>query len=149
MHGCRLANIIAGGLVIGLVLLAPAHASAQALRSAKGTAAPAPVRPPVSQPHNSMARDTTPFNCEQYRHHPHPGMAGFCQGIETMTLQNEARRQGRPAPSATVIPLPGLGSGEAKTLGYACVGGQAFRRLTNAWEQVSAADGGWQRCRGG
>ncbi len=53
-----------------------------------------------------MARDTTPFNCEQYRGHPHPGMVGFCQGIENMTLQDEARRQGRPAPSSSVIQCP-------------------------------------------
>ncbi|MCM5639878.1 hypothetical protein, partial [Xanthomonas hortorum] len=104
---------------------------------------------PTQQPYNSMARDTTPFNCDQYRTHPHPGMARYCQGIENMTLRNEAHRQGRPAPSDSIIALPGLGTAEAKQLGYACVGGQAMKRLRNGWEQVSAAAGGWQRCQGG
>lgn len=134
--------------IVITALLFNTAAHAQAVRSAHGTQQ-RPYIPPARQPHNSMARDTTPFNCEQYRHHPHPGMAGYCQGIENMTLHNEARRQGRPAPSASIIELPPLGSEPAKTLGYACIGGQAFKRLDNGWEQVSAAAGGWQRCRGG
>jgi len=111
---------------------------------------PTPAKPAYrpAQPYNSMARDTTPFNCDQYRGHPHPGMVGFCEGIEHMTLQNEARRQGRPGASKSVVALPALGSPEASQLGYACVGGQAFKRLANGWEQVSAAEGGWQRCKG-
>ncbi|RJS02520.1 hypothetical protein XnspCFBP7698_16455 [Xanthomonas sp. CFBP 7698] len=96
-----------------------------------------------------MARDTTPFNCEQYRAHLHPGMVHYCQSVENMMLRNEAQRQGRPAPSDSDIALPGLGTAEAKQLGYAYVGGQAMRRLRNGWEQVSAAAGGWQRCLGG
>ncbi|WP_305806479.1 hypothetical protein [Stenotrophomonas sp. YIM B06876] len=130
------------------LLLCTAAAPAQTVRSAVGVQPRKHIRPP-RQPHNSMARDTTPFNCEQYRGHPPPGMAGYCQGIENITLRNEARRQGRPAPSDSIIHLPPLGSDHAKTLGYACVGGQAFKRLKNGWEQVSAAEGGWQRCQGG
>ena len=129
-------------------LLCTTVAHAQTVRSAHGIQQRT-YSPPVRQPHNSMARDTTPFNCEQYRRHPHPGMASYCQGIENMALHNEARRQGRPAPSASIIELPPLGSEPAKTLGYACIGGQAFKRLDNGWEQVSADAGGWQRCRGG
>ncbi|MGV8959713.1 MAG: hypothetical protein ACOH1V_04935 [Stenotrophomonas sp.] len=125
-----------------------AAAPAQTVRSAVGVQQRKHI-PPPRQPHNAMARDTTPFNCEQYRNHPHPGMFGYCQGMENMTLRNEARRQGRPAPSDSIIRLPPLGSEQAKTLGYACVGGQAFKRLSNGWEQVSAAEGGWQRCQGG
>lgn len=94
-----------------------------------------------------MARETTPLNCEQYRAHPYRGMERYCQGIEDMTLRNEARSQGRPAPSDSIIALPGLGTAEAKQLGYACVGGQAMKRLRNGWGQVSAAAGRWQRCR--
>src|SRR5690606_18605214 len=45
--------------------------------------------------------------------------------------------------------LPAMGSNEARDLGYACIGGQAMRRLANGWEQVMARGGGWQRCRGG
>ncbi|WOB51308.1 hypothetical protein NYR97_08050 [Xanthomonas hydrangeae] len=122
--------------------------SAQSMRSATGKATSKYI-PPTQQPYNSMARDTTPFNCDQYRAHPHPGMVRYCQGIENMTLRNEARSQGRPAPSDSIIALPGLGTAEAKQLGYACVGGQAMRRLRNGWERVSAAAGGWQRCQGG
>lgn len=130
------------------LLVCPHGAAAQSMRSATGKATHTYI-PPVRQPHNSMARDTTPFNCEQYRTHPHPGMVRYCQGIENMTLRNEAQRQGRPAPSDSIIALPGLGTAEAKQLGYACVGGQAMKRLRNGWEQVSAAAGGWQRCQGG
>lgn len=133
-------------VITGMLCSTTVHA--QTVRSAVGTQQRQYI-PPPRQPYNSMARDTTPFNCEQYRHHPHPGMAGYCQSIENMTLQSEARRQGRPAPSSSIIELPPLGSEPAKALGYACVGGQAFKRLSNGWEQVSAAAGGWQRCRGG
>jgi len=69
--------------------------------------------------------------------------------MEVMSLQSEARRQGRPVPSAGVLSLPGLGTPEARELGVACVNGQALRKLQNGWEQVMAAGGGWQRCRGG
>ncbi len=112
---------------------------------------PMPAKPAYrpAQPYDSMAKDTTPFNCEHYRSHPHPGMVGYCEGVEHMTLRNEARRQGRPGASKSVVTLPALGSPEASQLGYACVGGQAFKRLANGWEQVSAAEGGWQRCKGG
>lgn len=55
---------------------------AQTVRSATGVQQRTYI-PPTRQPHNSMARDTTPFNCEQYRSHPHPGMVGYCQYVET------------------------------------------------------------------
>ncbi len=130
-----------------LLMMVAASASAQ-VRTARGNGTPAP--PPASKAaYNSMSKDTTPFNCEQYRRHPHPSMVGFCQSIETMTLQNEAQRAGRPGPSSSVVALPALGSPESAQLGYACIGGQAFRRLSNGWEQVHSPDGGWQRCRGG
>ncbi|WP_115042890.1 hypothetical protein [Xanthomonas arboricola] len=122
--------------------------AAQSMRLAAGKANSKYI-PPTRQPYNSMARDTTPFNCEQYRAHPHPGIVLHCQGIENMTLRNEARSQGRPASSNSIIALPGLGTEEAKRLGYACVAGQAMKRLRNGWEQMSAAAGGWQRCQGG
>lgn len=93
----------------------------------------------------AIAQISVPFNCDQYRGHPHPGMIGFCQGMETMTIQNEARAQGRPAPSQTVIKLPAMGTAAAKDLGYACIGGTAMRRLSNGWEQV-VSGAGWQRC---
>lgn len=64
-----------------------------------------------------------------------------------MTLRSEAKRQGRPAPSDSIVALPGLGTAEAKQLGYARVGEQAMKGLRNGWEQASAAAGGWQRCR--
>ena len=118
------------------------------VRTARGNGEPR-VGPGPRAAYNSTAKDTTPLNCERYRSHPHPGMVGYCQGIENMLLRDEARRAGRPAPSDSIIDLPGLGSSEAKALGYACVGGQAFKRLSNGWEQVHALDGGWQRCRGG
>lgn len=124
-------------------------ASAQTIKAHVAPSAPAKpaYRPP--QPYNSAAKDTTPFNCEQWRRHPHPGMVGFCESIEYMVLSSEAQRQGRPAASRSVVTLPAMGSAEAKELGYACIGGQAFRRIPNGWEQVSARDGGWQRCTGG
>lgn len=125
-----------------------ADAAAQTMRATQPKPAPR-VNYQRQQPYNSMAKDTTPFNCEQYRYHPHPGMQGFCRDIENMTLQGEARMQGRPAPSTTVISLPPTGSAEAKQLGYACIGGQAMRRLANGWEQVMSRAGGWQRCTGG
>ncbi|MEQ7703956.1 hypothetical protein ABQF15_17100 [Xanthomonas campestris] len=73
-----------------------------------------------------MARDTTPFNCEQHCVHPRLGLVCYCQGIENMT---EALRQGRPAPSDFIIALPGLGTADAKQLSYACVSKQAMKLL--------------------
>lgn len=118
------------------------------VRTAKGAGVPRVGAGP--QPaYNSMSKSTTPLACDQYRSHPHPAMVSYCESIENMVLQSEAHNAGRPAPSESVVSLPALGSPEAKTLGYACVGGQAFKRLSNGWEQVHARAGGWQRCRGG
>ncbi|MDR6840697.1 hypothetical protein [Pseudoxanthomonas sacheonensis] len=108
----------------------------------KASSPPARVK---AAPYNSASKDTTPLDCEKYRAHPHPGMIGFCQGMETSLLQNEARRQGRPTPSQSVIRLPTMGTPAAKELGYACIGGSAMRKLPNGWEQV-ATTAGWQRC---
>lgn len=151
-QGICMERIIAAGcaallVVIGMTLV-PSSGRAQTVRSAMGRAQTTYI-PPARQPYDAMAKDTTPFNCEHYRNHPYPGMAAYCQSMENMTLQNEARRQGRPAPSTSIIRLPGLGTPEARQLGYACVGGQAFKRLSNGWEQLSAEEGGWQRCQGG
>ncbi|MEB1609626.1 hypothetical protein VDQ74_06925 [Xanthomonas campestris pv. campestris] len=148
MDRITIARRVALALTTLCVLACGQGVSAQSMRSATGKATSKYI-PPARQPYNSMARDTTPFNCEQYRAHPHPGMVRYCQSIENMTLRNEAHRQGRPAPSDSIIALPGLGTAEARQLGYACVGGQAMKRLHNGWEQVSAAAGGWQRCQGG
>jgi len=49
--------------------------------------------------------------------------------IGARTLQDEARRAGRPGPSDDVISLPALGSDEAARSRRACVGGQAMRKL--------------------
>ncbi|ADV27462.1 putative secreted protein [Pseudoxanthomonas suwonensis 11-1] len=137
------------GLLVVATSLPVVDVQAQTLRAQapRGQYKPPPSAP--RQPYNSMARDTTPFNCEQYRAHPHPGMVGFCEGLEHSVLKEEARRQGRPGASASVIALPAMGTTEARELGYACIGGQAMRRLANGWEQVMAREGGWQRCRGG
>lgn len=118
------------------------------VQSARGKGMPRVTSTPKAS-HNSMANDTTPFKCEQYRNHPHPGMYDFCQNMENTLLADEARRAGRPGPSESIVELPALGSPEAKQLGYTCIGGQAFKRLANGWEQVHSSAGGWQRCRGG
>lgn len=135
-------------IILGL-LVVPTVVQAQTVRAQgpRGHKAVPAYRP--AQPYNSLAKDTTPFNCEQYRRHPHPGMVGYCESVEQMTLRNEARRQGRPGSSDSVVRLPGLGTPEARELGVACVNGQALRKLSNGWEQVMAAGGGWQRCTGG
>ncbi|ACD61637.1 hypothetical protein [Xanthomonas oryzae] len=99
--------VLAASALCVAAYMQPAHA--QGMRSATGTATSKCIAQ-TPQPYNSMARDTTPFNCEQYRTHPHPGMARYCQGIENMMLRNEAQRQGRPAPSDSIITLPGLGT---------------------------------------
>lgn len=144
----RICSAVATAALAVPLLLWGTSAAAQTVQSARGVQHRPYIAPP-RQPYNSMARDTTPFNCERYRGHPHPGMVSYCHNIETMTLRNEAHLQGRPAPSHSVIQLPGLGSEQAKALGYACVGGQAFKKLPNGWQQLSARDGGWQRCQGG
>ena len=141
-------NTLAGLLMVAVSLVATG-VQAQTIRAHQPRAQHKPPPQAPRQPYNSMARDTTPFNCEQYRAHPHPGMVGFCEGVEHSVLKAEAQRQGRPGASASVIALPAMGSAEARELGYACIGGQAMRRLANGWEQVMAREGGWQRCRGG
>jgi len=133
------------GLTAGLLMSSVAAAQ---IHTATGPA-PRP-QPAAKKPaHNSMAKTTTPFNCQQYRwpNHPHPGVKPYCDRIEARTLQDEARRAGRPGPSDDVISLPELGSDAAARSGRACVGGQAMRKLPNGWEQGSSPSGGWQRCR--
>lgn len=83
--------VLATSVLCGAAYVQPAHA--QGMRSATGTATSKYIAP-TQQPYNSMAHDTTPFNCEQYRTHPHPGMVRYCQGVENMMLRNEAQRQG-------------------------------------------------------
>ncbi|WP_254051103.1 hypothetical protein [Stenotrophomonas sp. ESTM1D_MKCIP4_1] len=135
-------------LLLGWLLAAALPATAQQIHSATGPARkPLPAAPKAS--YNSMSKTTTPFNCEQYAwpDHPHTGMKAYCASIEASTLQSEARQAGRPGPSSEVRVLPALGSAEAKRTGTACIGGQAFRRLANGWEQVASPSGGWLRCR--
>lgn len=136
------------GILLILLAIAPAaHAQTIKAQGPRSQSKPPAYQP--RQPYNSMAKDTTPLNCEQYRNHPHPNMQRMCQNWENSMVQGDAQRQGRPSPSSEIIDLPALGSSEAKQLGYACVGGQAMRKLPNGWEQVSSPQGGWQRCRGG
>ena len=132
---------LTAGLLMSSVAAAQIHtATGHAPRPQPGAKKPA---------HNSMAKTTTPFNCQQYRwpNHPHPGVKPYCDRVEAQTLQDEARRAGRPGPSDDVISLPELGSNEAAGSGRACVGGQAMQKLPNGWAQVSSTSGGWQRCR--
>ncbi|WP_313178433.1 hypothetical protein [Stenotrophomonas sp.] len=135
-------------LLLTWLLVAALPAAAQQMRAATGPARkPLPAAPAPA--HNSMAKSTTPFNCAQHAwpKHPHPGAKAYCDGVEANTLQNEARQAGRPGPSTEVSALPALGSAEAKRTGTACIGGQAFKRLANGWEQVASPSGGWLRCR--
>lgn len=134
-------------LMVTVGILISSAAAAQ-IHTATGPA-PRPTPAAAKPAHNSMAKTTTPFNCDQYRwpNHPHPAVKTYCDRIEARTLQDEARRAGRPGPSDEVISLPALGSDEAARSGRACVGGQAMRKLSNGWEQVSSPTGGWQRCR--
>ena len=130
--------------LILLLALAPVAVHAQTVKTYRSKEPPrAPV--PRAASYNSASKDTTPLDCEKYRTHPHPGMIGFCHGMENSLLQNEARRQGRPTPSRSVVRLPAMGTQNAKELGYACIGGTAMRRLSNGWEQVTSG-AGWQRC---
>ncbi len=111
---------------------------------------PPPPPPPAPRAaYNSMPKSATPFNCQElaWPNHPHPGMKAYCEQVEARTLSSEAQRAGRPSPSSSVIGLPPLGSGASKRSGTACIGGQAFRKLPNGWEQIHAPAGGWQRCR--
>jgi hypothetical protein len=113
------------GLTAGLLMSSTAAAQ---IHTATG---PAPRPQPAAKKaaHNSMARTTTRFNCQKYQwpNHPHPGVKPYCDRIEARTLQNEARRAGRPGPSGDVVSLPTPGSDEAARGGRACIGGQAMR----------------------
>ncbi len=130
------------------LLVMTSVASAQQIHSARGPEQkPIPAAPKAA--YNSMAKTTTPFNCQElaWPNHPHPGMKAYCERLEAQTLSDEARRAGRPGPSDSVVSLPSLGSEDSKRSGSACIGGQAFRKLPNGWVQISSPDGGWQRCR--
>lgn len=132
----------------GLLLFSLACSSHAQLQSATGPR-PKPLPPTPKAAHNSMSKSTTPFNCQElaWPNHPHPSMKAYCDRVEARTLSAEAQRAGRPGPSDNVINLPPLGSGASKRSGMACIGGQAFRKLPNGWEQIHAQAGGWQRCR--
>ena len=132
----------------GILFLSLAVSSQAQLQSATGPAAkPLPAAPKAA--YNSMSKSTTPFNCQElaWPNHPNPGMKAYCERVEARTLSAEAQRAGRPGPSDSVVNLPRLGSDGSKRSGTACIGGQAFRKLPNGWEQIHAAGGGWQRCR--
>lgn len=67
-----------------------------------------------------------------------PAGAGHAGGTRPRSLATEVARGSA---------LPALGSAEAKRTGTVCIGGQAFRRLANGWEQLASPSGGWLRCR--
>ncbi|MCM5627526.1 hypothetical protein NEH54_22140, partial [Xanthomonas hortorum pv. pelargonii] len=74
MDRITIARHVALALTALCILACGQSVPAQSMRSATGKSASKYI-PPTQQPYNSMARDTTPFNCDQYRTHPHPGMA--------------------------------------------------------------------------
>lgn len=117
-----------------LALTAGVLMSSAAVAQIHTATGPAPPPQPAAKKaaHNSMAKTTTPFNCQQYRwpDHPHPGVKPYCDRIDARTLQ-EARRSGRPGPSDDVVTLPALGSAGAARSGRACVGGQVMQKLDN------------------
>ncbi|PJL70569.1 hypothetical protein B9Y75_00895 [Stenotrophomonas maltophilia] len=135
-------------ICVMLAVAVAGAASGQQIHSARGPA-PEPVPAAPKAAHNSMAKTTTPFNCDQYRwpNHPHPGMKSLCDGLEANTLQRESRQAGRPSPSTEVEALPAMGTEAAKRSGVACIGGQSMRRLSNGWEQLRNTKGEWLRCR--
>jgi hypothetical protein len=100
---------------------------------------------------NPASQDTTPLNCSrpEVKFHPHQGVRLMCERWERHLLADSARRAGRPAPSDSVIRLPSLGSDDANATGFACIGGQAFQKIPNGWNQVMSPAGGWQRCEEG
>lgn len=136
--------MVKGITALLLVLSLPVLAQT---RAAQGKGSPR-VEPGQKAHHNSTAKDTTPFNCENYSGHPYPLMKPLCEEWESNAIQSEARRAGRPGPSTRVVDLPALGSPEGKRTGVVCIGGQAMRKIPNGWEQLWGRDG-WQRCRGG
>lgn len=118
-----------------------ASASAQQVHSASGPQPPRKYEPPRGQPHNPGA---TPMKCDQFAD---PRFRSLCNGIERDYVQDTAKRQGLPVPSAELVKLPAMSTPDAKRLGAACIGGTAMRRLDNGWEQLRNAQGQWIRCR--
>lgn len=128
-------------------VMAPALAQVQ---TARGAGKPrVQYQPRVA--HNPAAQDTTPLNCSrpEVKSHPHQGVRLMCERWERHLLADSARQVGRPAPSDSVILLPSLGSSDARATGFACIGGQAFQKIPNGWNQVMSPAGGWQRCEEG
>lgn len=129
--------------VICAALVASSPSGAQQLKTATGSQPPPRYEPKRAQPYNPGA---TPLDCQQ---HVDPRIRLFCSDIERSIVQGSAKRQGLPVPSSEVVKLPAMGTGDAKELGAACVGGTAMRRLSNGWEQLRNAQGHWIRCREG
>lgn len=127
--------------IILITLLCAGPASAQQVHTAAGPQPQPRHEPKRKQPYNPGA---TPMNCDQS---PDPRFRLLCSDIERSHVQGNAKRQGLPVPSSDVVVLPAMGSTEAKTLGAACVGGIAMRRLSNGWEQLRDDLGNWLRCR--
>lgn len=143
----RIVPFMLGSFIVFVLFIFPQDCFAQRIRAAVGPAAPRVTSTPEVA-HNSMARDTTPFNCEQYAGHPHPTMMAFCEGMEADLMGIEAKRAGRPAASRDVLDLPGVANPGSRDVGsMVCIGGQAMRRIAGGWDQVLSPSGGWQRCR--
>lgn len=135
--------------ILGIfVLFLSSALCAQTVRSYSPPAKPKQVHQP-RQPYSATAGSTTPLNCEQQRNHPHPAIHPMCERWERDLVQGDAKRQGQPVPSTSVLTLPALGTSESARAGAACVGGRAMKKLPNGWEQMTDSAGNWQRCRGG
>ena len=82
------------GILVLTLLAVAGGVSAQQIRSATGRGTERVIYTPRAA-HNSMSKGTEPFQCEQYRTHPHPTMHSFCQNLEARTLTDEARRENK------------------------------------------------------
>lgn len=113
------------GVVFFAVLMWSSAAAQIHVSKPKQQAAPTPYHKPAA---------AVPAECNKpYRD---PWVDVLCQTIT----------RGRPQGSASVVQLPAHGTAQAKSTGYACMGGLAMKRLANGWEQLNDNGGNYLRC---
>ena len=140
--------MLRGTLLILLALSPAAHAQTVKAQGPRGQATMPTYQP--RQPYNSMAKDTTPLNCDQYRNHPYPNMQRICQNWENAMVQGDAQRQGRPGPSSDIVDLRHSVHQRPRSLAThvwvakrcaSCpTGGSRFRRPTAVGSAVEVAN---------
>jgi hypothetical protein len=109
------------------------------------------ISPTVAQTRGDVSyRQASGCNAivEQNRANPYAYLfREHCEQTVARVNQGTARILGRPQPSLKVLDVPAHGTGDARRLGVACIGGLVMLRIENGWKQALDSEHRYYTCR--